>query len=140
LCLLPLVLYAAESNLDEDVRAIAAQLRCPVCQNLSVGDSPSELAREMRTVIREQLEQGKTPAQVYDYFVARYGEWVLLAPPKRGLNLIIWLLPVVLIPAGLVMAYLGARRWVHRGAAVIPSPAANPQYAARLQRELDTHE
>lgn len=140
LCFLPLVLYAAESKLDEDVRAIAAQLRCPVCQNLSVGDSPSELAREMRALIREQLEQGKTPAQVFDYFVARYGEWVLLAPPKRGLNLIIWLLPVVLIPAGLVMAYLGARRWVRRGAVVTPSPAADPRYAARLQRELDTYE
>lgn len=139
--LLPVTLPAAETHLDEDVRAIALDLRCPVCQNLSVGDSPSELAQEMRQLIREQLQQGKTPGEVLDYFVARYGEWILLAPPKRGFNLVIWLFPVVLVPAGIVVVYLAARRWVRRGAAR-PSAVSrvDPASAARLKHELDAYE
>ncbi len=128
------------SNLDEQVREIALQLRCPVCQNLSVGDSPSELANEMRGLIRQQLQAGKSPADVQDYFVARYGEWILLAPPKRGFNLVVWVLPFVLMPAAGVGLYLGARRWVRHGAAAKPSaPTVDPRYAERLKRELDAY-
>jgi cytochrome c-type biogenesis protein CcmH len=137
----PLVLGAAPSDLEAQVREIALQLRCPICQGLSVGDSPSELANEMRTLIREQLQQGKTPAQVLDYFAQRYGEWILLAPPKRGFNLIIWVLPFVLLPIGAAAVYLGARRWV-RGTAAgeSPPPQLDATYAERLQRELDSYQ
>jgi cytochrome c-type biogenesis protein CcmH len=137
----PLVLGAAPSDLEAQVREIAMQLRCPVCQGLSVGDSPSELATEMRTLIREQLQQGKTPAQVLEYFAQRYGEWILLAPPKRGFNLIIWVLPFVLLPIGAAAVYLGARRWV-RGTAAgeSPPPQLDATYAERLQRELDSYQ
>ena len=140
ICLLTLVQHAAPSNLDEEVREIALQLRCPVCQNLSVGDSPSELANEMRGLIREQLQAGKSRAEVMEYFVERYGEWILLAPPKRGFNLVVWVLPFVLIPVGGVAVYLGARRWVRHGAAAEPSaPVTDPRYAERLKRELDAY-
>src|SRR5690554_3264247 len=98
-CLLAIVLgllsdpvQAASPDLEAEVQEIARELRCPVCQGLSVGDSPSELAHEMRALIREQLQQGKTRDEVLDYFVQRYGEWILLAPPKRGFNLVIWVL------------------------------------------------
>jgi cytochrome c-type biogenesis protein CcmH len=67
-------------DIDEQTRAIAQELRCVVCQNLSVADSPSEMAQQMRGVIREQLAAGNTPQQVKDFFVSKYGEWVLLAP------------------------------------------------------------
>ena len=140
ICLLTLVPQAAPSNLDEEVREIALQLRCPVCQNLSVGDSPSELANEMRGLIREQLQTGKSRTEVMEYFVERYGEWILLAPPKRGFNLVVWVLPFVLIPVGGVAVYLGARRWVRHGAAAEPSaPVTDPRYAERLKRELDAY-
>ena len=78
---------------EEEVHAIATQLRCVVCQNLSVADSPSEMARQMRDLIRERLAAGDRPEQVMAYFVQRYGDWVLLAPPARGLNLLLWLAP-----------------------------------------------
>ncbi|MBI3328890.1 MAG: cytochrome c-type biogenesis protein CcmH [Nitrospinae bacterium] len=141
LCLLPLLAFAAPPDLEEQVREIGLQLRCPVCQNLSVGDSPSELANEMRALIREHLQQGKTRAEVLEYFVDRYGEWILLAPPKRGFNLVIWVVPFALIPVGVLTVYLGARRWVQRGA-VAASRAAmpDPRYAERLKRELDSYE
>ena len=140
-CLLPFALAAATADLEAQVRDIASQLRCPVCQGLSVGDSPSELANEMRTLVREQLQQGKTKAEVLDYFAQRYGEWILLAPPKHGFNLIIWVLPFVLLPIGAAAVYLGARRWVRR-----PAPEESPPrgldspYAERLQRELDSYQ
>jgi cytochrome c-type biogenesis protein CcmH len=139
-CFAPLALSATTSDLEAQVREIAWQLRCPVCQGLSVGDSPSELANEMRTLIREQLQQGKTSAEVLDYFTQRYGEWILLAPPKHGFNLVIWVLPFVLLPIGAAAVYVGARRWVRRSAAAeSPSQRLDSPYAERLQRELDSY-
>jgi cytochrome c-type biogenesis protein CcmH len=131
---------AVASDIEAQVRDIALQLRCPVCQGLSVGDSPSELAQEMRHLVREQLDQGKTPPEVLDYFVQRYGEWILLAPPKRGFNLVIWVAPFVLLPVGGMAIYLGARRWVQRSpTADSTPPVIDSQYSQRLQRELDSH-
>lgn len=139
--LVPFALGAASPDIEAQVREITSQLRCPVCQGLSVGDSPSELANEMRTLVREQLQQGKTPAEVLDYFVQRYGEWILLAPPKRGFNLVIWLSPFVLLPIGAVAIYLGARRWVRNPVAgEPPPPRLDSPYAERLQRELDSYQ
>jgi cytochrome c-type biogenesis protein CcmH len=139
--LLPLTLGATAAEQEAHVREIALELRCPICQGLSVGDSPSELANEMRALIREQLQQGKTPPQVLDYFAQRYGEWILLAPPKRGFNLIIWVLPFALLPIGAAVVYLGARRWVHSPTAEDPPtrPVESP-YAERLQHELDSYQ
>ena len=141
MCCIPLALAATTPDLEAQVREIAIQLRCPVCQGLSVGDSPSELANEMRTLIREQLQQGKTPAEVLDYFAQRYGEWILLAPPKRGFNLVVWVLPFVLLPIGAAVVYVGARRWVRQSTTADPSsPRVDSPYAQRLQRELDSYQ
>ena len=138
--LLFLAVSAAGADLEAQVREIALQLRCPVCQGLSVGDSPSELAQEMRHLVREQLRQGKTPPEVLDYFVQRYGEWILLAPPKRGFNLIIWITPFALLPVGGIAVYLGARRWVRRSPTTPPAPPpVDSRYRARLRRELDSY-
>ena len=140
-CVVSLALSVSAADLETQVRDIALQLRCPVCQGLSVGDSPSELAQEMRTLVREQLQQGKTPAEVLDYFTQRYGEWILLAPPKRGFNLIIWVLPFALLPIGAATVYLGARRWVRRPTAAASAPqGVDAAYAERLQRELDSYQ
>jgi cytochrome c-type biogenesis protein CcmH len=140
-CFVPLVLGTTPSDQEAYVREIAAQLRCPVCQGLSVADSPSELANEMRTLVRDQLQQGKTSAEVLDYFAQRYGEWILLAPPKRGFNLVIWVLPFVLLLIGVAAVYLGVRRWVRTPTAgESPPTQSDSPYAERLQRELDSYQ
>jgi cytochrome c-type biogenesis protein CcmH len=106
-----------------------------------VADSPSELANEMRTLVRDQLQQGKTSAEVLDYFAQRYGEWILLAPPKRGFNLVIWVLPFVLLLIGVAAVYLGVRRWVRTPTAgESPPTQSDSPYAERLQRELDSYQ
>ena len=104
----------ADQALEDRVRAIASDLRCVVCQNLSVADSPSETAVQMRGVVREQLRAGKTPDEVRSYFVSRYGEWVLLAPPARGFNLAVWVLPFAALLGGLWFAVRVLRRWSRR--------------------------
>ena len=99
------------ATLDDRVREVASGLRCPVCQNLSVADSPSRLAGEMRSEIAEQLQAGRTPEEVHAFFVQRYGEWVLLSPPREGLNLVPWLVPIVGVMIGIgVWAYVLRRR------------------------------
>ena len=75
-----------QQDLEEQTRKIASELRCPVCQNLSAADSPSELAQEMRQFIFDQLKQGKSPEQIKGYFISKYGEWVLLAPTPKGFS------------------------------------------------------
>jgi cytochrome c-type biogenesis protein CcmH len=124
---------------DEDVQAIASQLRCVVCQNLSVADSPSEMAQQMRGLIRERLASGDRPEQVMDYFVQRYGEWVLLAPPARGLNLLLWLAPFGAVVAGLALVLTLARRWRRRPASPesATAPAVCPAERERLAAELE---
>lgn len=104
----------AQADLDEQVRRIAAGLRCPVCQNLSVADSPSELAQEMRGVIREQLQAGRSPEEIRAYFLEKYGDWILLSPRPRGLSLLLWIGPFAAAAAGLVVAGMAIRRWARR--------------------------
>jgi cytochrome c-type biogenesis protein CcmH len=101
-------------DLEEQTRVIASELRCVVCQNLSVADSPSEMAQQMRGIVREQLEAGKTPQEIKDYFVSKYGEWVLLAPTAKGFSLLLWVLPFVVLVGGIALALWVARRWAAR--------------------------
>ncbi|NIP58035.1 MAG: cytochrome c-type biogenesis protein CcmH [Gemmatimonadetes bacterium] len=124
-------LAAVPSNgrdLDSLTTAIARRLRCPVCRQLSVEDSPSELAREVKGVIRSRLERGETEAEVVAYFVSKYGEWILLEPPKKGFNLLVWLVPVLGLLVGGGALGLAFRRWLRAGATAEPGAgAADPQ-------------
>ena len=123
---------------EDVVHEVAVQLRCVVCQNLSVADSPSEMASQMRAIIRERLAAGESPAEVQRYFVERYGEWILLAPPRRGFNLLVWLLPLAAVLAGLAVAALLIRRWTRRARTAPTSPVAvDAAMSERIRRELE---
>jgi cytochrome c-type biogenesis protein CcmH len=91
----------SSASIEQRTQEIAAGLRCPVCQNLSVADSPSGLAAEMRSSIEQRLRAGETPEQIRAFFVQRYGEWVLLEPPRRGFDLVPWLVPIAALALGL---------------------------------------
>ena len=102
---------ANDSALESKTTTVAAQLRCPVCQGLSIQDSPSELSQQMRNLVKEQLAAGKSPDQVKAYFVSKYGEWILLEPKAKGFNLLVYLLPVMLVLSGIGAIVFVVRRW-----------------------------
>lgn len=118
----------ADPVLEARAREISKELRCVVCQNQSIDDSDAPLAADLRVIVREQLRLGKTDEQAKEYLVTRYGSYVLLRPPFRYDTWLLWLGPfaVLLAGAGLVVAWLRARR------GAIEAPALTPQEQARL--------
>lgn len=129
----------ADSALDAQVRAVAASLRCPVCQGLSIQDSPSELAQEMRNLIRERLLAGESPDQIRAYFVSRYGEWVLLEPEARGFNLAVWTVPLAALLGGIALVIWVVHRWTRRAEEAAVTPLSEDELA-RVRRELERFE
>lgn len=99
-----------DAALEARARAITITLRCPVCQGESIDDSNAPISRDLRLVVRERLVAGDTDAQVVDYIVARYGEFVLFDPPARGINLILWLAGPAMLLTGAAVAYASLRR------------------------------
>ena len=105
--------------MEARARAISADLRCPVCQGESIDDSSAPISRDLRLVVRERLVAGDTDAEVMDFIVARFGEFVLFNPPARGANLILWLAG----PGLLLVGGFGAYAYVRRRA--VPAPVAD---------------
>lgn len=92
--------FRTEATHEAAVREIAAQLRCPVCQSENILDSQSGTAREMVAIVREQLEQGRTQAEIIAYFRQRYGDYVMLSPSVSGFGALVWAVPLVLLVLG----------------------------------------
>ncbi|KQY19749.1 cytochrome c-type biogenesis protein CcmH [Rhizobium sp. Root482] len=100
----------ADPALEARARALSAQLRCMVCQNQSIDDSNAELAKDLRLLVRERLENGDSDDAVIDYVVSRYGEFVLLKPRFETKTLILWGAPLLLFLAGASVMVVSARR------------------------------
>lgn len=97
--------------LEARARAISENLRCLVCQNQSIDDSDADLARDLRLIVRERLVAGDTDEEVYDYVVARYGEFVLLRPVIAPHTVLLWAAgPVILIVALTALLIAAGRR------------------------------
>lgn len=104
----------APASLEERVRDVASSLRCPVCQQLSVADSPSGLAAQMRATIQRKLLAGEGPEQIRRFYVRAYGDWILLSPPSRGLGGAAWAAPVAALVLGGLLAGVALGRWARR--------------------------
>jgi len=104
--------------LEERARTLSAELRCLVCRNESIDESNADLARDLRLLVRERLVAGDSDAEVIDFVVDRYGEYVLLRPTLSGSNLILWIAgPAMLILGlGVAIAYLRRRATAAEGA------------------------
>ncbi|MGH2509061.1 MAG: cytochrome c-type biogenesis protein [Ktedonobacteraceae bacterium] len=100
-----------QRTLDQRAYNVALQLKCPVCQGETVADSSASVAEQMRLVIRQQLQNGQSEQQVLQYFAARYGDQILLAPPTQGVYLLAWLIPIAMLLVGLGLLSFVARDW-----------------------------
>jgi cytochrome c-type biogenesis protein CcmH len=119
-----------EATAEDRVDQITSELRCPVCQGLSVKDSTSETARQMRDLVIQRVREGKTDEEIAAEFRAAYGDWILLSPPITSWSGLVWLAPVVAVAAGFLLATARLRR-------VEARPAAEPtatQIAALRER------
>lgn len=100
----------SDPALEKRARTISSELRCLVCQNESIDDSDAPLAGDLRRLVRERLVAQDSDAQVIDYVVARYGEFVLLRPRFQVSTLLLWLTPVLVFIAGLTLAARAAAK------------------------------
>jgi cytochrome c-type biogenesis protein CcmH len=103
----------ADPALEQRVMALASELRCLVCQNQTLADSNADLATDLRNQIREKMRQGASDADIIDFLVARYGDFVLYRPPFKATTFLLWLGPLLLFAAGfaaLILRVLRRRR------------------------------
>lgn len=125
-----------ETAVDQRVRAIAKQLRCAVCQNESIYDSNADLAVQMRALIREKVEAGASDGEIVAYFVSRYGDYILMEPRKEGVNWLLWLAPLWLLAAGILLVLGLVKRWQREGAASAGIPDPDGHLHRKLEEEI----
>jgi cytochrome c-type biogenesis protein CcmH len=118
-------------ELEARARHLSEELRCMVCQNQSIDDSAAPLAHDLRVLVRQRLTAGDSDAQVLDFVVARYGEFVLLKPRFEGRTLLLWGLPPAALLGGVIALFAMARR---RNAVTVSVDALS----ATEQRRLST--
>lgn len=145
LCALALGVMAAEAPpaaddpvLEKRVMAISEELRCLVCQNQTIADSHAELAVDLRNQVREMLLAGKSEAEIKDYMVARYGDFVLYRPPVKATTWLLWVGPFVLLLIGLIVLVVKMRQRMRRVAAA--GTALSPEEQARVAALLGNKE
>src|ERR1700761_7844468 len=114
-------------------RQLSQELRCMVCQNQSIDDSEAPLARDLRLLVRERIASGDSDAQVIDFLVARYGEFVLLRPRFENRTLLLWLVPPLVLFGGGLVLWLQARRRTSGPGQVPADDALTPEEQARLR-------
>jgi len=100
----------ADPAKEARARNLSRELRCMVCQNQSIDDSEAPLARDLRLLVRERIAAGDSDAQVVDFLVARYGEFVLLKPRFEPQTLLLWLVPPLVLLGGGAVLWVNARR------------------------------
>lgn len=104
-------------ELNRRTLQIAAAIRCPVCQGLSIADSPSEMARNMKSQVEALLARGYTEEQISSYFERSYGQFVLLRPKFQGVNTLVWILPLAALVLGVVIVFTKLKSLEHAPAA-----------------------
>ncbi|KFE35954.1 cytochrome c-type biogenesis protein [Thioclava atlantica] len=120
-----------DPTLEARAREISKVLRCPVCQGENIDDSNAEVSRDLRLLVRERLQAGDTDSQVIDYITARYGEYVLFEPEKKGANLLLWYLG----PGVLILALIGGFFYV-RARRSAPETPTGPALSAEEEKRL----
>ena len=124
---------------DDEVNAIAKELYCPVCENTPLDVCPTQACEEWRQLIYDKLTLGWNEEQIKIYFSEQYGDRVLAAPPARGLNLMVYILPPLIFIGGIIILYRAFNSWRKNSTIVEPQEEKNlhdDEYIKRLEDEL----
>jgi cytochrome c-type biogenesis protein CcmH len=131
-------------EVEKRVATVSDELRCPTCQALSVKDSEASFSNEIRDKVRRMVEEGQSDDQIKAYFVSRYGEWILRAPSKQGIGLVVWVLPILaLVGAGGLITWSILRRRKERTTTPsvrVAGSALTPEMRERIQADLKRYE
>lgn len=141
LALLVIMPALAQAPTDDQVNSVAEKMNCPTCQSLNLADCRTQTCEQWREQIRDWLAQGYTEQEVLDLYALRYGDQVLQEPPRRGVGLLVWLLPVVGVLAGGVWLGFVARKWSAFKAPLsvetaLPAGDEADDYLQRVERDL----
>jgi cytochrome c-type biogenesis protein CcmH len=140
-----LIQHPPQETIDQRVHDIGSQLKCPVCQGESVADSPATISQQMRGVIRQQVEEGKSDQQIIQYFEQRYGSQIVWSPQWQGFTILIWLVPIGLMLFGALIIFYVLRSWLaasHEKRASVEADVTHEDeddlaaYRDQLEREL----
>lgn len=146
LALAPVPAVAQDANpsaaveLEARVFQIAGKLRCPTCVSESVADSSAAISVEMRRQIQAQLEAGATEKEILAFFQERYGDWILLEPPRRGVHLFVWWLPGIALIAGAGGLTLLMIRWTRTSRRAASENDVGADELARVRAALEPGE
>ena len=136
----PALAQGSNPPTDDEVNAVAKQLYCPVCENTPLDVCPTQACAQWRDLIRLMLSQGKSEAEIKQYFVDNYGARVLNEPPRTGLNWLAYIVPPVVILAGVFIVFraLQAMKKPATASPAIESTkeALADDYVARLEEEV----
>lgn len=122
----------ADPVMEARARGLSHELRCMVCQNQSIDDSEAPLARDLRLLVRERIAIGDSDAQVVDFLVARYGEFVLLKPRLTLHTLLLWLLPPLVLAGGGLALWIQSRQRSRAGVVETSATILTPDEEVRL--------
>jgi cytochrome c-type biogenesis protein CcmH len=92
---------------------ILKNLRCLVCQGQSISDSNSDFAQTIKLVVQDQINEGKSEKEIYNFLVEKYGEWIVYKPSLNKANFLLWILPYLVFLSGGVLIFLIIRKKKH---------------------------
>ena len=101
-------LYADENNLE--LIKIYKNLRCLICQGQSIADSNSDFASTVKLVVQDQVKEGKSKEEIYDFLISKYGEWIVYQPTFTKTNFLLWAIPYLLLAFGGIVIYFLVRK------------------------------
>jgi cytochrome c-type biogenesis protein CcmH len=124
--------------LEQRARELSEQIRCLVCQNESIDESNADLAKDLRLLVRERIEEGQSNEQIKDYLTDRYGDFVLLKPPMKPETFVLWYGPAAVVAFGAIGVAVYFRRRAKQ--AEKAQPTLTREEERRLQSILEGHE
>ena len=125
-------------ELEQRYQLLSAELRCPKCQNQNIADSNAPIAQDLRKLLYEQLEEGATNEEILDYMVSRYGDFVRYRPAFDSSTAVLWLAPVLLFLAAIIVVFLSLRQRKGSGSGGLAELSSEEQQ--RLQQMLSRSE